>query len=214
MLLDLSKAFDTLDHDILFSKLLNYGIRGVAFDWFRSYLSAREQYAGFGSASSSQQVIRCGVPQGSILGPLLFLLYINDIVRYCQNSNLVLFADDTNLLIEHVDFKELIRKASTELQHISSWFQMNKLSLNIDKTQFMIFRTPHKQIPFQPTIAINNKQIERVTEIKFLGVFIDDLLNWKFHIRYKSKVISRNLGILHRIKKLYPFVLEKLYIIV
>ena len=189
--------------------MFHNGIRGVAFDWFRSYLSAREQFTGLGSATSSRQIISCGVPQGSILGPLLFLLYINDIVRSCHKSNLVLFADDTNLLIEHTDFKELINLASIEIQQISHWFQINKLSLNIDKTQFMIFGTPRRQIPFEPTIAINNKQVERVRVIKFLGVYIDDLLNWKFHIRDKSKIISRNLGILHRIKNCVPLNIRK-----
>jgi len=176
----------------------------VAFDWFRSYLTDREQCTEFGSIISPKLPIVCGVPQGSILGPLLFLLYINDIINGGNNSKLLLFADDTNVFLEHDNYDELIKVAETELNNISHWLLMNKLSLNVGKTKFMIFQTPRKLLPSIPTIKINSENVEKVTEIKFLGVFIDELMNWKFHIVNKSKVITKNLAVIHRIKNLVP----------
>ena len=137
-------------------------------------------------------------------------MYINDIINYsCSNSKLLLFADDTNVFLEHDNYDELINVTKTELDNISHWLLMNKLSLNVGKTKFIIFRTPRKLIPSIPTITINSENIEKVTEIKFLGVYIDELMNWKFHIIYKSKVIAKNLAVIHRIKNLVPIQIRK-----
>ena len=138
--MDLSKAFDTLSHEILLDKLQYYGVRGVCLEWFKSYLSNRQQYTVYNSINSSMRNIKTGVPQGSILGPLLFLIYINDIVNSCSEANFILYADDTSLLASHNDFKTLIDSLNKNLAGISKWFKCNKLSLNVNKTQCIYFK--------------------------------------------------------------------------
>ena len=131
--LDFSKAFDTVDHVILLRKLAHYGIRGTALKWFESYLSNWEQYVTYNGISSSKQRIKCGVPQGSILGPLLFLIYINDLCHVCKYTSAIFFADDTNLFSSGKDLKTLERTTNNELSNISLWLKVNKLSLNIKR---------------------------------------------------------------------------------
>jgi hypothetical protein len=128
---DLSKAFDTINHEILLGKLDHYGIRGVAKNWFQSYLSNRFQFVQLEDHKSDKLLIKCGVPQGSILGPLLFLIYINDIATVSDILNIIMFADDTNLFASDVSLPNLIDKTNMELSKISTWFKVNKLSLNI-----------------------------------------------------------------------------------
>ena len=137
--LDFSKAFDTVDHAILLSKLSHYGIRGSALQWFQSYLSNRKQYVTYNGVSSPVNTITCGVPQGSILGPLLFLLYINDLGHVCSSTTSILFADDTNLFKSGNDLNKMQDELNSELSKISLWLKLNKLSLNIGKTHFMVF---------------------------------------------------------------------------
>ena len=139
--MDLSKAFDTLDHDILLYKLNTYGIRGIAHSWFKSYLSDRNQFVVFKSHYSQKLPIACGVPQGSILGPLLFLIYINDIVNTSSVLSYILFADDTNLFFSHKNLNTLKLTLNVELNKVTQWFKCNKLSLNLKKTNYMLFRT-------------------------------------------------------------------------
>ncbi len=131
--IDLSKAFDTINHKILLSKLQYYGIRGVPLLWFDSYLTNRKQYVYYNNVSSSKSDIKCGVPQGSILGPLLFLLYINDIVKSSSILQFIIFADDTNLFFSSKNFIDLARTVNAELVKLSDWFCANKLSLNVKK---------------------------------------------------------------------------------
>ena len=139
--LDFSKAFDTVNHDILFRKLEWYGIRGIALDWFKSYLTGRTQFVTYNGVSSTPQTIKCGVPQGSILGPLLFLIYINGLANTCKTSLPILFADDTNIFTTGKNQHELESNINDELCRISAWLKVNKLSLNIKKTHYMIFTT-------------------------------------------------------------------------
>jgi len=131
--IDLSKAFDTLDHAILLKKLELYGIRGLPNDLFKSYLTNRKQYVTYNSCKSSLQQINLGVPQGSILGPLLFILYVNDMANISKYLIFLLFADDTNILYANASFKELLRVVNTELEKLSDWFKANRLSLNKKK---------------------------------------------------------------------------------
>ena len=137
--LDFSKAFDIVDHAILLCKLENYGIRGNALSWFKSYLTDHEQFVRFNGVSSATKLISCGVPQGSILGPLLFLIYINDLHAVCKNTFPILIADDTNLFTTGTDFDVMQNTLNDELNEISTWLKVNKLSLNVKKTHYMIF---------------------------------------------------------------------------
>ena len=182
--IDLKKAFDTVDHDILIKKLDENGIRGVANKWICSYLMNRSQYVCINDTSSECMNVTCGVPQGSILGPALFILYINDISMLMKS---IVFADDTNLFYSGDNLSQVCETVSTELGKLHSWFQVNKLSLNIAKTTFMIFG--NKQCEDNHVVSINGMNIKRVYVTKFLGVHIDSRLNWCEHINHiKSKI--------------------------
>ena len=136
--IDLKKAFDTVDHEILLDKLYRYGIRGIVLEWFSSYLKGRSQVTQIGEHASPKELNPCGVPQGSVLGPLLFLIYINDIHQSSDKLNIFLFADDTTLLFAHTNLKELEQVINSELTKVSEWLIANKLSLNIKKSNYVI----------------------------------------------------------------------------
>ena len=144
--IDLSKAFDTVNHDILIGKLEHYGIRGKALDLIRSYLNDREQYAIIDKCKSSTKPIRCGVPQGSVLGPLFFILFINDLPNCCPLGNVRIFADDTNVFFHGASIEELIKTAKDILSNLNYWFAANKLTLNADKSSFTIFKSQRKKL--------------------------------------------------------------------
>ena len=200
--LDFSKAFDTINHDILLYKLSHYGVRGKALEWFKNYLSNRKQFVDLNNHKSSLLSINCGVPQGSILGPLLFIIYIND---FCKSSNIlsyILFADDSNLFFSHSKPDVLLSTINKELKCIVEWIKANKLSLNIAKTNFMLFSNSLKDLPGD--ILLDETPLVRVSSIKFLGLSIDDKLNWKTHVHNICKIISRNVGIISKLKYFFP----------
>jgi hypothetical protein len=201
--LDLSKAFDTINHDILLSKLHHYGIRGLALDLLSSYLSDRFQFTSFDSHLSDRLPVSCGVPQGSILGPLLFLLYVNDIPSSSKHLSFVLFADDTNIFLSHPNLNTLTHTLNKELIQVSNWFKANKLSLNVKKTNYIHFTKKKHNTP-ATHITIDNTIIHPVDHTKFLGVIIDQNLSWKHHISKTTNQISKNIGILRKLRNTLP----------
>ena len=173
----------------------------MAYEWIKDYLHNRQQYVTFKTANSSYQYITCGVPQGSILGPLLFILYINDIATVSSILLPILYAADTDLFLNGKDINELINMMNKELKNIVEWLNVNKLSLNVKKTQFMIFFSSRKYVPVVSNLVINNSPITRIYTAKCLGVFIDDSLTWKNHIQHIRLKISRGLGVLCKARK-------------
>ena len=211
--IDLSKAFDTINHTILLQKLGRYGIRGTILDWFHSYLNNRTQYVNINDSNSDPLPVTVGVPQGSILGPLLFIIYINDIVNVFALMNTIMFADDTNLFFSNKDLSILFKTVNNELEKIAKWFKCNRLSLNLDKTSYIIFTTRNKKIiDTNLDIKIDGITLELVQKTKFLGVIINSHLNWKDHIQLVQSKISKNIGILYKISSKLPInILKSLY---
>ncbi len=210
VLCDLSKAFDVINHNILFRKLNNYGIRGIANKWFRSYLSDRQQFVTFEGNISHMLPVEIGVPQGSILGPLLYLIYVNDIGNSCR-GNILSFADDTTLYTSHSKLAELYANANRQTNDLYQWFCSNRLSLNPNKTKYIVIRPKHiKHDLTQYSIHVGNIELGRIgndcyeKSTKFLGMYLDENLTWKRHITEVSKKVSRALFSIKQVKHVLP----------
>ena len=210
--IDLRKAFDTVNHKILLKKLDHYGIRGVILEWFESYLSGRSQYVYVNGHSSELKSLTCGVPQGSVLGPLLFLTYINVLPNISKKLKFFLFADDTNIYYEAKNLKEMEKVVNKELKFLHLWLSVNRLSLNIDKTNFVVFHPHNKPVKELITIKINKKAINEKKYVKYLGILIDSTLSYKLHIDNICKKISRSIGVMYKIRYFVnPSILRNLY---
>ena len=203
--LDLSKAFDFLSHSILLDKLKHYGVEGVAHDLLKNYLENRKQFVQLNDHSSELKCVLNGVPQGSILGPLLFLIYINDIPNSSNVFNFLLYADDTTLFcnLEDIDsdYKEFT--LNQELQHVHEWLLANGLQLNVKKTKYMLFHKQNKIIN-KLNLRINNNIINETDKFNFLRLHINSRLTWDSHIKEVSTKIIRTTGIIKKLQLTFP----------
>ena len=207
--LDLSKAFDTLSHDILVEKLKYYCFNPQATKLIESYLCQRKQYVHYNEVNSNLIDIKIGVPQGSILGPLLFLIYINDMHRSSKMFKFINFADDTTLLGNLESFcsnrtpAETAEYINNELKFVENWLSSNKLSLNAKKTKVMFFKSINRRL-IPPKLELCNSPIEVVNKFCFLGIILDEKLKWSDHVKHITIKISRANGILNRLKHFIP----------
>ena len=214
LFIDLKKAFDTVQHRILLRKLYAYGIRGILLKWFESYLTDRSQYVIYDGVESEIRPVECGVPQGSILGPLLFIISMNDICNVSDLMFAIMYADDTCFLMNGTDLHKLIKQLNVELDSLCTWFKSNKLSLNTQKTFYMIFhRARLKSIDgMNNDVIMDNNALIKVNSIKYLGVIVDNKLNWIDHITYVKNKISKGLGIMYKARRyLHKSSLRNLY---
>ena len=202
LFLDLKKAFDTVDHVILLKKLNCYGVDDRALAWFRSYLEDRQQVCYVNGVTSSMARITCGVPQGSILGPLLFLLYVNDFPKSLDYGMARLFADDTNLTFSGCCLAALQDEMTKDLKGITSWLSANKLTLNVLKTDFMLIGSRQRVAALEGnvTLRLNDAVLQQVHSLKCLGVNVDQNLTWDSHNASIRKKVTRNVRILKKVK--------------
>ena len=180
--LDLSKTFYTVNHNILLEKLKAYGVQSKNLKCFRSYLSNRKQFILYNNFKTEVKIVQCGVPQGSILGSLLFIIFVKDLSSSTKVLDPVLFADDTNLFYSDNNIRNLFETANQKLSQINNWFLANKLPLNVEKTKYMLFRKCIDQegIPLKLLLLqLNRNIIEKENSLKFLGVIRDEHLTWK-----------------------------------
>ena len=208
--LDLSKAFDSLNHDILLYKLSYYGFRGKSLELMKNYLSCRKQYVEINNQKSKLLEINCGVPQGSIVGPLLFVIYVNDIMTVTKKFHPIVYADDTTLTTSinfSVDDSDSEMQLNKELNKINDWLKINKLTLNINKTKCMIFHTHQKSTKYitKPKLSIDNVELEFVDEFNFLGILIDKHMTWKSHVTVIAKKLTKTIGIMSRLRNTLPY---------
>ncbi len=181
LFIDLSRAFDTISHKILLDKLCHYGIRGIALDWIKNYLSNRKQFVVFNHKKSSMGNVNIGVPQGSILGPLLFLLYLNDLSNTSTKLSFIQFADDTSIFIKGKSVSNMCKLMNSEIKHVSEWLKNNMLTLNVSKTNYMIMASQGKKFNNEECeITIDEVLIKHVNDMKFLGIILDNKLTWNF----------------------------------
>ena len=204
--LDIKKAFDTIDHSILLQKLEYYGIREEELKFFSSYLHNRRQCCIVNGHQSSFQTVRCGVPQGSILGPLLFIIYMNDLPKSIENGYVTMYADDTESSTVVNTCNDIIEKVIPDLMKICDWLKANRLSLNAVKTEFMLIGTYYNTIRFGNLLAIriDDHLIKRVHKTKYLGIIVDDSLTWNEQIGFISTKIKRNVGMMKRVRDSIP----------
>ena len=206
LFIDLKKAFDTVNHQILLRKMEHYGIRGHCNSFFASYLNDRKQYVHCNNVDSSILDMTCGVPQGSVLGPTLFLIYVNDMINCIKYSKLQLFADDTITSMSGKNLHVLFDLLKKELKLLMGWFRSNKLSLNFDKTSYSIFHSRKSLVPNTfDSMIIDGEVIERKKSAKYLGLTFDEVLSWRHHVEKLLSNLSKYFYLFYNLRKVIPY---------
>ena len=198
--LDIKQAFGTVNHKILLKKLEHYGVRSHAIKWFTSYLTGRKQYTSVNNASSQVVEIFYGVPQGSVLGPLLFLIYINDLNQAIKFSYIRHFADDTNILYRDKSLKKINQRINFDLKNIVEWLRANRIELSAKKTEIVLFRSPRKVVTRKMNFGISGQKIQAKSSAKYLGLMIDEFLHWKTHYTILRTKLERSVGLLAKLR--------------
>ena len=203
ILIDLKSAFDTVNHDLLLKKLELYGLRGPGLDWIRSYLTNRETYVALRQTPSTRHPFTIGIPQGSIIGPILFIIYINDLPNVSNRLSCTLFADDTNFNFTHENYNDMVTILNSELVKINDWTIANRLTINVDKTELLLFT--NRDIGTQTDqITLNGNHVRFVGQARFLGVIIDNSLSYGSHVDLVIGKVSKHAGILYRLRTKLP----------
>ena len=202
MFIDLKKAFDTVDHEILVKKLEMYGVKGNNLNWCKSYLYQRKQVTLANNVVSSSKMIKCGVPQGSVLGPLFFILYINDVQHAIKNSKMQLYADDTVIHVAGAGATSAAAKLQPDLISFANWCNSNKLSLNVSKTKLMSLGTRYAVKKAKGVkVEINGEQLQMVPTYKYLGITLDSVLSFNSHVKNVISMVLYKLNLLSKVRK-------------
>ena len=195
--IDLRKAFDTVNHEVLLNKLRGLEVLDGEHEWFRNYLQNRTQFVDFQGVSSAAEPVSVGVPQGSILGPLLFILHLNDLPSVVVECSILMYADDTVIFYSAPEVSAIQATLVRELQAIDCWFHLNSLFINLTKTEAMLFGTSQKLARINHfSVTINESAIKRVSEFKYLGVILDERLSWNGHVKAIVSKAGRRVGVL------------------
>ena len=203
LFLDLKKAFDTVNIEILLLKLNHYGVRGKSLDLIKNYLTNRKQAVIVDDCKSEQLYTTCGVPQGSILGPLLFLIYVNDLCNALKKTFPIMYADDTNIFLSGQNVEEMTVIFNSEMKQLNQWFRANRLSLNLKKTHALLFSLNRSDGSQNLAIEFDDCPIETLDKTTFLGVRINRHLDWKNHIQYINNKIAKSTGILKKLSRVF-----------
>ena len=206
VLLDLRKAFDTVDHEIMIKKLWKYGMRGNTGSWFQSYIDQRKQYCSGNGQRSMASEVTCGIPQGSCFGPLLFIICLNDFEKCLRFSKASVYVDDTTVTITSNDIEEILDEAQPELFNLSEWIKISKLSPNPAKTEYIIIGHSRKLNTLNTSnlLKINGTDIKRVTKTKSLGIEVDENLSWDEQYKTLKSKIYRGLSSLKNLENIIP----------
>ena len=189
-----------MNHDILLKELEHYGIRGITNSWFQSFRNDRMQFTTVSKCQSGKKYLMYGVPQGSVLGLLLFIVFINDLHKSVEFSSVHHFADDTNLILTDKSMKKINKHINRDLKLVVQWIRANKLSLNTSKTELVIFKPKNKIISKHLNFCISGQKIKPSSRVKYLGIILQDDLHWNSHLTKLRKQLSRSIGLLSKIK--------------
>ena len=202
--IDLKKAFDTVNHSTLLKKMEHYGVRGILLKWFESYLSNRKQCVSVNGHTSDKLQVTHGVPQSSVLGPLLLLIFINDLPNVSKFLQFYLFADDINIYYESSDLLNIQKILNRELRKVRKWLEANRLALNIERTNFVLFHSSQRKLTQTIVLKIGKNKIKQETHVRSLSVLSDSTLSWRYHLTELSERLARTVGLFYTVRHYAP----------